>query len=724
MRGLCCLLSLWPLVAVAHAEWSGVSAREAEGLKVDEISFVHRGEKLLKNKALRASMRTQRGVLFGRRLFNEDLVAVINLYRSRGYREAQVARKRFVADEKGRMRAMVEIENGPLWTVRKLSLRVSEAFGEAELAGLVPFVAGAALDYGKVLEGERAVQTYLNRRGYPHARVRNEWVGEDNRAHSAEVVYYVETGAKMYFGEVLIEGEDRLHTRPSLLRSYVRFERGDLYDPEKLAESRNLLARTDLFRSVFLSTPPAAEDDSIQAVLIQIQERKYIALGTNVFLNSTQNSIEPRLTGSIAHGNWLGRGMGIGLNMSWGQPLQGVTFSFTERDFMRTGADLVISAGVTDEWSRKLVFGNPDDARQFDLLTTYDSALSELLSFSLELGADQYINTANGYISTVSYDYESLERLWQVTGALSRSWQDRYQAKVAVSWSRSRNKPDGASSIAYAPSDVYSSDSGSVGSDVGDDDSGSVDDLFDDDDFFGDDDFFDDEDDPFGDGAVEVVALDYFEGNIPVDRLWQDILTERSRSISFTSELTRDTRDDRIAPTRGALVRLSGLFAVELGRRATSVLDGEVELRRYQRLSRHFVAAVALQGMRTGSLRKGRALPQIYWKEYGGEGSLRGVERNAIQVVGGGRVGLNVRSELRFQHGAFGLAAFWDRAQVWRESREVRVGNLLKPRGMVDGYGGGLRYTFGFPFRLDLAFNDGFDRGRGMWFYFSIGQAF
>ncbi len=713
MRGFCCGIALlWSLVGVVHAEWHDVSVREADGLKVDRIDFVHRGDKVLKNNALRASMRTQKGMRFGRRLFNEDLVAVINLYRSRGYREAQVARKRFVADEKRRMRATVEIENGPLWTVRELSMRGSESFSAVELAAQVPLVAGAALDYGKVLEGERAIQVYLNRRGYPHARVRNEWVGEDSRAHSAEVVYYVESGAKMYFGEVLIEGEDQLHTRPSLVHSYIRFAYGDLYDPEKLAESRNLLARTDLFRSVFLSTPSVSIGDSIQTILVQIQERKYITLGTSVFLNSTQNSIEPRLTGDVQHGNWLGRGIGLGLNTSWGKPLQGATVSFTERDVLSTGADLVISAGVTDEWGSKVVFGDPSDERQYELLTTYDSVLNGLLFSSGEFAANEYIHT-------VSYDYESLERLWQLTGTLARNWQNKYQAHLGLSWSRSRNKPAGASIIKYAPSADFISGDVVGDSGVG----GSVDDLFDDDDFFGDDDFFDGED-PAGDAEPPAVAVDYFDGDIPVDALWQEILTERSRSVSFTSEFTRDTRDDRIAPTRGALLRLSGLFAIELGRRATSVLDGEVELRRYQRLSKHFVAAIALQGTRTGSLRKGRALPQVYWKEYGGEGSLRGVERNSIQVIGGGRVGLNMRNELRFQRGSFGLAAFWDRAQVWRESRGIEVNNLLKPGGMVDGYGGGLRYTFGFPFRLDLAFNDGFDQSSGIWFYFSIGQAF
>ena len=57
-------------------------------------------------------------------------------------------------------------------------------------------------------------------------------------------------------------------------------------------------------------------------------------------------------------------------------------------------------------------------------------------------------------------------------------------------------------------------------------------------------------------------------------------------------------------------------------------------------------------------------------------------------------------------------------AQVWHEAREVRL------RRMVDGYGVGLRYTLGFPLRLDLAFNDGFDAAQRIRFYFSIGQAF
>ncbi|MEE2727688.1 MAG: BamA/TamA family outer membrane protein, partial [Candidatus Latescibacterota bacterium] len=297
------------------------------------------------------------------------------------------------------------------------------------------------------------------------------------------------------------------------------------------------------------------------------------------------------------------------------------------------------------------------------------------------------------------------------------TWSELYQGQLAVSWVRARNRPDQADPIAYAPSIDWVDDS----TDASDED------LFDEDPF--DEDPFDEDpfgEDPFGtdDAQAEEIPIDYFAGDIPVDERWRDILTERSRSVSLTSELLRDTRDSRITPNRGSLLRMSGLVALELGANGTSVLDGEIELRHYARLSERVVAALAVHGTRTASLRSGRALPQLYWKLYGGEGSLRGVERDAVQAVGGGRIGLNVRSELRYRQGTFGLVAFWDRAQVWHQSEDLRLSDLVKPRGMVNGFGLGLRYTFGFPLRLDVALNDGFDRAQPVKFYFSIGQAF
>ena len=195
---------------------------------------------------------------------------------------------------------------------------------------------------------------------------------------------------------------------------------------------------------------------------------------------------------------------------------------------------------------------------------------------------------------------------------------------------------------------------------------------------------------------------------------WLRILTERTRSVELRTEFLRDSRDDPFAPTRGVLLQLTGLYASSfiLGQHQTYVIDGEAEFIYYQPLKHGLMLALALQGGGAASLREGRRLPQKYWKAYGGEGSVRGVEYEAIHAPGGGRLGLNMRGELRYQRKSFGLVGFWDRAQVWRKPSQATLWR------MVDGYGLGLRYALGFPLRLDVAFNDGYR------LYFSIGQAF
>ena len=681
--------------AAAQEDRREISAHEADGHKVAQIRFVHRGAKRIKGETLRSAMLTQEGKRFQRRFFKNDLSGLVNLYYGKGYRDAEIVRKLLRLDAKNRVHIHIEIDSGSLWTVRTLTLVGGAPFAADTLRTQVGLRAGAPLDYGKVLEGERQLQVFLNQRGYPHATVRNEWVSDDQASRSTEVVFHIDPGRKMYFGAVEVENLDQLYTRKEVIERYLRFEQGDLYNPEQLAKSREQLARTGLFRSVFLLTPETG--DSLQPIVVRLQEKKRISLSSEVFFSN----IEPRVKGIVQHNNWLGRGARLSLDASWGQPEQGVTASFTERNLLGMGADLVLSAGVTDEWEEKTDFGKPNDQRQFDLLTANDSALGDLLFFAGEAAA-------RAYISASTFDYLSVEHLWKAEATLTKGWSEMYRAQVSLSGEDSRIRPDPSKHIAYRDD-----------KDEGEPDSGEptdAEDLFDDSDF-----------DFSGKGSFSAQD-DYSDGKIPVTADWLQILTERTRSVELKTEFLRDSRNDPFAPTRGALLQLTGRYASSfiLGQRQTYVIDGDAAFMYYQPLSRRLVLALALQGGGAASLREGRRLPQKYWWAYGGEGSLRGVERDAIHVPGGGRLGLNMRGELRYQRNSFGLVGFWDRAQVWRKPSQATLWR------MVDGYGVGLRYVLGFPLRLDLAFSDGsLDSGsdeqqwwRRRHFYFSIGQAF
>ena len=709
-----------PLLAVAlvllvwlpaDASRREVDMRDLEGknLEVKRIRFVHPQEKPFGNPFLRTAMRTRSGEPFRRRYFRDDLAKLENLYRGIGYLDAEIARKEYLLDEKDRLHIRLWIESGRRWKIEEVGLALDEAYGDldGDLARTLRSHAGGFFEYKTVIEDERALVALLNNRGYSQARVRNR-TELDSQGKLARVTYEITPGRRMYFGEIRIRersGGKPLQTRSRLVRGLLTFRKGQLFNPHQLRLSRNNLSRTDLFRSVTLATPEVAPGDSLQPIEISLQERKFINLEALGFFNNTEPGAEARLE----HANWLGRGTRLGLRGYLGRPKQGAEFDITERNVFDSGADLTVTASLTDEWGRSEVYADPEDSTQFALLTSNDSILDGLLLLTGPADVAEYIQSSE-------YDYPSIERLLQFKSSLSKQWEPadaaRYHARTELNWNQSRTEPLRGGEIDYSPGGDPDADPGSTA---------TGEDTPDDEDPFGDEDPFA-EDAPADDSEREACGpgdLDYACGSIPIDDTWLGLLTEDSNTLNLTFAFNRDSRDNPISPSRGTLVHARGRYAVEFGRQPTRVLDGEVVWRYYLRLHPNFVWAQQFRGLLNASLRKNRDLPQAYWIKLGGEGSVRGVGRDRIQPTGGGRAGANVRSELRINSGEFGFVVFWDRAGVWRHLRQARW------TGMVDGFGFGLRYERGIPFRFDVGWSGNPDNRRNnRRLYFSIGQAF
>ncbi|MFH1566481.1 MAG: BamA/TamA family outer membrane protein [Gemmatimonadota bacterium] len=714
---------LWAVVAAAVLVGAGVAQspapasgdrsvelRDLERPKVKRIRFEHLRDKPFAADKLRAAMLTQTGEPFQRRFFRSDLDAIQNLYRGAGYMSVEIPVKSFTLDADGELEIALAIDSGSLWRVERVDVQLLEGDCDIEkLRRQLRVREKESFHYGDVLADERRLLTTLNTQGFALARVRNR-LSLDSDHSRATVVYEVRAGRRMYIGPIALvprgAAGGALHTRPGLIRRYLTFSEGQLYDPEKLRRSRTNLSRTDLFRSVTFNTPAVAAGDSVQPVEVMLQERQYIHLEANAFLNNTQ----PGVSANVQHSNWLGRGTRLGLDASLGQPLQGSTVYLTERNVLDSGADLTVSGGMTDEWSSRRVLADPTDSLQFELLSANDSVLNELvLGFGREV--------ADAYIAASVLEYPSVERVLQFTSSLDRRLERGvrtvYEVTLATSWRNSRNWPQPGKQIRYNALTLDQAGGG-----AGADTSGT----FPSDDPFGDDPFGDG---PFGDGGTGAVdggagdpgasSFPYDSQRIPVDGPWGEILTDRSKTLNFSLALQRDTRDNQISPRRGTFLRAAGLYAFQFGGQAARVVDGDGEARQYTPLGPHLVWAVAGRLRATASLRQDRALPQTYWQFLGGEGSVRGVKRDGLQAVGGGRLAANLRNELRVQKGAVGVVLFWDRGGVWRNGGDARWAS------MTNGYGLGFRYDMGIPFRLDMGWSD---RYRRRDIYFSIGQAF
>ena len=705
------LLLLLPVMALAQGR--EITMAEAQGKKVKDIRFVHLRDKPFRNPDLRAAMQTREGEPFQRRFFRADLSAIEVLYWGEGYQEVAIPGRILILEDERDLHLILRIDSKTRWLVSDVKLEPASPCDTTALRQQLQLAPGGVYRYSQLVQDEHQLQTFLNSRGYSRAQVEKD-VHQDPTTHRAEVIYRVDPGKKMYFGEVYIVPGDTLRplrTRLSLIQRQLSFHPGELYDPAQLTHTSASLTRMDLFRGVSVTPLIVTADDSLQPVEVRLLEKRYLHLESNAFLNIAGRRVEPGLSANLQHRNWLGRGTRLGLDAGLGRPLQGGTVYLSERNLFKSGVDLTLSSGLTDEWGRTTeVYADPNDSLQVALLTANDSILNGLLLFAGPEAVSQFIAASK-------YRYASVQRVWQYTSTLGKTWEKepagQYQTDFSVAWNQARTQPELHRNIEY---NAFEPDSSATVADSTDTSLGG--DPFGGEDPFGGGDPFGN-DDPFGGnpgGTPSAPVVDYSDGKIPVDQTWQLLLTDRSNTLNFTLHFQRDTRNDPIAASRGTFLRASTLYAIQIGGQNTRVFDGDLEARLYLPLGRNLIWAQSLRGGLTASLRKERALPQLYWKEYGGEGSVRGVGLNSIQATGGGRVGLNLRSELRVTVRDFGLVFFWDRAGVWRHTGQTNWS------GMVDGYGTGLRYTLGIPFRLDFGWSGGLAAQPVI--YFSIGQAF
>lgn len=192
----------------------------------------------------------------------------------------------------------------------------------------------------------------------------------------------------------------------------------------------------------------------------------------------------------------------------------------------------------------------------------------------------------------------------------------------------------------------------------------------------------------------------------------------------LTGQLGLDGSDDLLNPTRG--YRLTGLIQPEatLNKGFNPYVRGRLEASAYQSVA----GALVLAGrVRIGTI-QGADLAEIAPSRRlyaGGGGSVRGF---AFQSLGeqapdgrpvGGRSLAEGSLEARYRFGDYGLVAFIDAGQAWRETTP-QLSDLRYGVGI-----GGRFYTNFGPVRLDVATPLGRKPGEARFnVYVSIGQAF
>ena len=245
--------------------------------KVQSIIFP--GAKSLTEKLLLSTVTVRNGAVRGlrgqdvsKRSLERDRLALIDLYRSHGFPEAEIGTPRLEAEGEDSVRVVFPVDEGLRWFLTDLRLEglPAETVAALERTSL-PIEEATPWDPRQVEAARRRLEGLLADTGYPDGRVDAEV--DASRLSEARVTLSAEPGGFVRIGKIVIAGLQKTResvVARSLRRSGVR--EGEPYSRAKMLKAQQQLYQLALFRRVELLPMPGQERHTERGLVVLLEE--------------------------------------------------------------------------------------------------------------------------------------------------------------------------------------------------------------------------------------------------------------------------------------------------------------------------------------------------------------------------------------------------------------------------------------------------------------------
>ena len=302
-----------------------------------------------------------------RRRADRDLGRLADAAHSLGYWDAE-----FSYDlDTGAELAKVTVKQGPLYHVG--SVKVLGADGQPlqvlKDEKKFPLKPGDPARTAPVVAAETALLAAFGNSGHPFAKVENRRVEIDKDTQTMDVTYTLDPGRVMRFGPVAIEGLERLN--PAYVEGRLRWQRDEIYDANKVEETRRALIESGLFSTVQIT--PVVDPDNPEGVRMAIDatERLHRTVGAGLAYNTSQ--------GFGARAFWENRNLfgyaeNLRLSAEAGQQLDAFRANFRRPDFLAIDQDFLATAEAANDipvaYRSRRAIATAGIERRFDHLVT------------------------------------------------------------------------------------------------------------------------------------------------------------------------------------------------------------------------------------------------------------------------------------------------------------------------------------------------------------------
>ncbi len=447
-----------------------------KGRRVKIKKVIFRGNKafdseFLEDKFLDFDFKALRNGMY----FHEDIrnayKSLIRFYHTRGYLKAERVGEPAVTFNKGKNRAIIEISisEGEQYFMGNFDIKGNAMFSDREIREFLEVDKGEPFDPYKIEDNLDKLITYYKEKGYKQARIYSLQKIDINKV---DLKIFVSEGERLKIGSIKIKGNKT--TDENLIRREFLIKEGDFYNPKKIAQSENNVARLGLFSSVFLKEVNYDVLEKTIDLILVVSEKKKRSIKTRIGYGSDEG-LRSGVDITVINMGGRGRTLALGGQLShrlksnkilrrketvsyreprlFGSKIDGKIGVIDEREeepqfnIDRTafaiGVDTAFSKVVRNSVTYNIEYRKPFDLKVAEEdLSPFDEARKRLGYFDITLefdGRDNLFNARKGYLLEMIFDTYN-KNLWSEANflqAYSRSslyipiWK-RIRAIVAV----------------------------------------------------------------------------------------------------------------------------------------------------------------------------------------------------------------------------------------------------------------------------------------------------
>lgn len=216
---------------------------------------------------------------------DEDLDAVLDYYRSKGYLRASSPGMRRDPVGDGRVDLVIPINEGEKYTVAGISFGRMTVFKPEELQPSMTLDGGDAYSSKKMRDDIRTIRSFYGSRGYADATVNPDI--KDAGPNRVTIKYQISEGSRYRVGKVNVQGNTK--TKDKVIRREVPLKPGDWFNTVELETTKARLENLQYFSDVQASGTPGGS--GYRDVDILVEERNTGSVGVGVGFSSIDNIV-------------------------------------------------------------------------------------------------------------------------------------------------------------------------------------------------------------------------------------------------------------------------------------------------------------------------------------------------------------------------------------------------------------------------------------------------